>query len=156
DRAVAFTSRWAISYLRGPLTHSQISGLMADQATDATTTTPQPGSQELAVGPDESTVVPLTAGGVAVRWIDQAAPWLGQVGATASGPRLAAGLVVTVDLLYDDARADLRHSETYEAVLFPLPAAGTAISLQPVDHDPRDLRERPPEQARYVLPQAPI
>ncbi len=40
DQPEVFTTRWAMSYLRGPLTRDQIATLMADQKSAATTTAP--------------------------------------------------------------------------------------------------------------------
>jgi len=43
DAPVVFESRWAMSYLRGPLTRDQIKQLMADKRPAASETTPPPG-----------------------------------------------------------------------------------------------------------------
>jgi hypothetical protein len=64
--------------------------------------------------------------------------------------------VATVDLVFDDAKADLRHTEQVEGVLFPIgdPPAGAALVT--VDHDPRDLRSEPPAGVTYALPDAKV
>ena len=89
--------------------------------------------------------MPAVAEGVAVRWLDPAAPWAAQVGAVPTSTRYAAGIVATVDLLFDDTKADLRHTEQVECVLFPLADPPDVASLVAVDHDPRDLL---PDRAR--------
>ena len=52
--------------------------------------------------------------------------------------------MATVDLLFDDTKADLRHTEQVECVLFPLADPPDVASLVAVDHDPRDLLPEPP------------
>lgn len=103
---------------------------------------------------DTTPVMPSVAEGVAVRWLDPAAPWAGQVGAVPTSTRFAASVVVKVDLLFDDTKADLRHTEEVECVLHPLADPPDAASLLPVDHDPRDLLPAAPAGATYVLPDA--
>ena len=60
---------------------------------------------------DATPVMPAVADGISVRWLDAAAPWAGQVGAVPTSTRYAAAVVATVDLLFDDTKADLRHTE---------------------------------------------
>jgi hypothetical protein len=164
DAPVTFTSRWAMSYLRGPLTREQISTLMADRraATAAGTTsgaaasvaTATPGSA-VAAAPaagDATPVAPAVADGVQVRWLDPAAPWAAQIGAVPTSATFAAGLVATAELLFDDTAADLRHTETFECVLHPLTDPPDVASLVVVDHDARDLRSDPPDGATYRVP----
>ncbi|MET0728261.1 MAG: DUF87 domain-containing protein [Acidimicrobiales bacterium] len=166
DAPVTFTSRWAMSYLRGPLTREQISTLMA--AGRPAATVPPPGTvQETATttpaaapagGLDRDTtpVVPTVAEGIPVRWLDPAAPWAAQVGAMPTGTVFEAGLVATAELLFDDTKGDLRETEVYECVLFPLADAPDMASLVAVDHDARDLRTEPPRGATYRLPEAKV
>ena len=62
-----------------------------------------------------------------------------------------------VNLLYDETKGDLRHEEEWEAVLFPI--SGQQADMDQaiaVDYDARDLRDEPPEGARYVLSDAKI
>ena len=89
-----------------------------------------------------------------MRWLDPAAPWAAQVGAVPTSTRFAAAIVATVDLLFDDTKADLRHTEQAECVLFPLGDPPDVASLVAVDHDPRDLRPAAPSDATYELPVA--
>lgn len=161
DAPSTFTSRWAMSYLRGPLTRDQIGTLMAGRtplaagaepaaATDGATTSAP------AVDDDSTPVAPAVADGIAVRWLDPAAPWAATVGAVPTSTRFAAGVVATVDLLFDDTSADLRHTEQVECVLFPLAQPPDVASLIAVDYDARDLRPDAPDGATYVLPEAEV
>ncbi len=182
DAPITFTSRWAMSYLRGPLTREQIARLMADRrpapstapappasatpptdatvaapspaGTDAPATVPPPGAAP--TDPDATPVQPTVAEGVPVRWLDPAAPWATQVGAVATGTTYAAAVVATAELLFDDTKADLRHTETFECVLHPLGDPPDMASLVTVDHDSRDLREDAPAGATYRIPDAPL
>jgi hypothetical protein len=169
DQPEVFTTRWAMSYLRGPLTREQIASLTAPTA-EPTTLPPPTGAAAPAPAPatptgpaapppalahDESVVAPRVAAGVAAVHLDPAAPWAGKVGAVA-GTHLEAGMVVRVQLRYDEVKADLVHDEEYEAVLHPLTPTVDPAAFLPVDYDDRDLRTEPPSGAVYRLPAAPI
>jgi hypothetical protein len=58
EAPVTFYTRWAMSYLRGPLTRSQISKLMVDRRTEKTDTPPTSVSSESAQLEDYSSVPP--------------------------------------------------------------------------------------------------
>ena len=163
DAPIVFGTRWAMSYLRGPLARDQIARLMRTRtAEDAD---PEPGAAAAEGNstptatdgaPDESPVMPDVADDVPVFYLDPAASWADRLRATAGGPRLEPALVARVQMLYDEARADLRHEEEWETVFYPL-----APDLEPgkgmvVDYDARDLRPEPPEGVRYALTDAPL
>lgn len=204
EQPVVLTSRWAMSYLRGPLTREQIAGLMADApertaeptalappvatpASPATAATPV-ATEAVAAAPlapaasppdaapvpeaapavttvppvpvaslaaDESPVAPKVADGIAVRWVDPAAPWAPTVGATA-GTRYEAAAVARVQLLFDDTKLALRSTEEWEAVLHPLGVFVDPAAAQAVDYDDRDLLLEAPAGAVYRLTDAPI
>ncbi|MFM2072402.1 MAG: hypothetical protein RLZZ623_2665 [Actinomycetota bacterium] len=183
DQPEVFTTRWAMSYLRGPLTREQIAGLMADQRTpappsaapggggwSAPTTTAvtsgvpapsAPAPATPAVGPvtaaaNETTLMPKVADGVPVRWVDVAAPWIAAVGGDPRGRRYSAAAVARVALRYDDDKAGLVHDEEYEAVLHPLPELLDVSTIASVDHDERDLIPAAPAGVAYRLCDAPI
>ena len=184
DAPTTFTTRWAMSYLRGPLTREQISTLMAGRTGGATTapaptpagTAPTqgvpadpadagtaaaaPGTAPVAPAPvlpdDVTTVAPTVAEGIPVRWVDPAAPWLAQIDAAPTSTLLAPAVVVAVEMLFDDTKADLRQTERFEAVLHPLSDPVDMASLIAVDHDPRDLVTSPPAGATYRLTDAPL
>ena len=172
DQPDVFTTRWAMSYLRGPLTREQISTLMDDQKAAAAEITappapPTPSPAESALRPapaddDESALMPKVAEGVPVRWVDVAAPWLSAVGGDPRGSRLTAAIIARVVLRYDDDRAGLVHDEEYEAVLSPLHELLDVSTAVAVDHDDRDLLSEAPQAAQapggtvYRLCDAPI
>ncbi|HZY06640.1 MAG TPA: helicase HerA-like domain-containing protein, partial [Ilumatobacteraceae bacterium] len=168
DHPEVFTTRWAMSYLRGPLTRDQIAQLMADQkvpdagaqptmAADAATPAAAPSAAPAAaptLGGDDTTVLPQIADGAMVRWADVAAPWLATIGGDSHGTRFEASVVARVALRYDDEKADLVHDEEYEAVIFPLTDPVDVTRSIAVDYDDRDLRPEAPAQCVYRLPSA--
>jgi hypothetical protein len=107
-------------------------------------------------GDDAVPVAPVVADGVAVRWMAPAAPWARAVGAEPSSARYAAALVARVALLYDDDALELRHTEEWEAVAFPVGATVAPEAFRAVDHDDRDFRPEAPPGATYVLGDAPL
>jgi len=167
-----FGTRWAMSYLPGPLTRDQISQLTpADAAAPAaasSTAVPPGASAAAAPAPaaaaapvaalaaDESSVAPPVADTVDVRYVDPAAPWSENVRAVPGGRRLVAGVAARVQMLFDDTKADLRHEVEWEAVVPSLSGAVDFDDSIVVDYDERDLRVAPPEGAVYVLPDAKI
>jgi hypothetical protein len=161
DRAaITFTSRWAMSYLRGPLTRDQIAGLMADRrqatARSAGSTPGKPPAPADSMPADATPVMPTVADGLSVGWLDPAAPWGSAIGADPASSAHVPALMATVDLLFDDRKVDLRHTETVEVVLHPLADPIDPGALVLVDHDVRDVRAEPPETATYRLADAPI
>jgi hypothetical protein len=173
DAPDVFTTRWAMSYLRGPLTREQIATLMADQKGAATappdvgapaatsgapaaTTPPAAATTPAATDHDSISVMPEVAGGIAVRWADVASPWLSAVGGDSRGTRYEAGIAARVALRYDDDKADLIHDEEYETIVFPLGEQVDVTRSVAVDYDDRDLRPDPPQGCVYVLGDAPV
>jgi hypothetical protein len=166
DHPEVFTTRWAMSYLRGPLTRDQIAQLMADQkvagttaeptvAADAATPAAAPAAAPAAtptLSGDDTTVLPQIADGAMVRWADVAAPWLATIGGDSHGTRFEASVVARVALRYDDEKADLVHDEEFEAVMFPLTEPVDVTRSIAVDYDDRDLRPEAPAQCVYRLP----
>jgi len=165
---ITFGTRWAMSYLPGPLTRDQIGVLMEDQKTSAPAAAPAAGPGPAAntavaaeappteLADDESAVAPKVADGVEVAYLDAAAPWAEHVGARADGRRLQPALAARVRLLFDDTKGDLRHEAEWEAVVGPLGIDVDGDDFIPVDYDDRDLRRDPPDGAVYVLPEAKI
>ncbi|MEO5841943.1 MAG: DUF87 domain-containing protein [Acidimicrobiales bacterium] len=170
NKPLTFTSRWALSYLPGPLSREQITTLMADsplrqqsapRPTDAGSTTapgaepPAPMSAPApALADDESSLAPTIADGVPVYYLDPAAAWGSEVNARSGSKRLEAAVVARVKLLFDDEKADVREQQEWEAVFFPLNGALDASEARHVDYDDRDFRSTPPDSAVYVLPDA--
>ncbi len=163
-----FTTRWAMSFLAGPISREQVTSLMAGERQAATTATAQEATGATAASPevaapapsvpadDESQVAPQVADGVRVFYLDPAAPWGSEVGADPTSSRHQAALVARVDLVYDDQHADVDHAEEWEAVYFPIGDRFDPALAIAVDYDDRDLRTEAPEGVRYVLPQAKV
>ena len=165
------TTRWAMSYLAGPMTREQISDLMADkaaalaagssagssagtgaqpQAATAPAASNEPAAPALA--DDESAVPPTVPDSVPVRYASASSPWLTDLDATPGGNRLKPALAARVNLLFDETKAKLRHSEEWEAII---PLTGDRIDIDsaiPVDFDDRDFSTEAPADAIYVLP----
>ncbi|MCZ7587843.1 MAG: DUF853 family protein [Gaiella sp.] len=160
-------TRWAMSYLRGPLTREQIDRLQpAPEAAPAAppmpgaTTPPAPEAPvspaALQLGADETPIPPPVAAGVAVSYLDPAAAWASVVGATAGSTRLRAFLAARVSLRYDERAADVDEQEEFEAVYGPLDTGLDLESETQVDYDERDFGTAPPAGAAFVLPRAPV
>ena len=175
DQPEVFTTRWAMSYLRGPMTRDQIAQLTAtpqEAAAPAAATPMRRPQRRRHAGPDRASrrrtaapppadpdltpVMPEVGGGVAVRWVDPAAPWLAAAGGAPTSATYAAAVVARVALRYDDTKADLVHDDEYEAVLHPLSAHVDVTTATAVDYDDRDLREAAPAPIAYRLTDAPI
>jgi len=153
DKPELFSTRWAMSFLRGPLTKEQIATLTPDapaSAEESVTVTQTP------LADDESGVAPPVADGVPVRWLDPAAPWAAEIGADPAGKRLQAFLAARVNLRFDDTKADLDTTQEWEAVYGPLDTGLDLDNVTAVDYDDRDLRSEAPDGAAYVLPQVPV
>ena len=168
DAVEVFTTRWAMSYLRGPMTRDQIAQVMEGVAAGTPpvappTSSPSASSSGASTAPaagdlahDETTVMPEVADGVPVRWVDVAAPWLAEAGGSSSGTRLDAAVVARVRLRYDDTKADVVHDEEYECVLVPLTDTVDVTRAIAVDYDDRDLRTEPTPGAVYRIGGAPL
>jgi hypothetical protein len=101
-------------------------------------------------------VMPAVASGVAVRYVDVAAPWLAAVGGDPASTIRSAAIVARVALRYDETKAELVHDDEYEAVLFPLADQLDVTALVQVDYDDRDLRLDAPADVAYRVPEAPV
>lgn len=156
-----FTTRWAMSYLRGAITRDEVSRLKGDTAVEdavpdgnvADRAVGRPA--ERAAGPDlaedESLVAPSVSESVKARFLDPGAPWASSIGSHPGGKRYQAGLAARVSLLYDDRVAGVDHQEEWEAVTFPLVDGFDDAGLTAVDFDDRDFSATVPDDARYVI-----
>ncbi len=162
DRPRLLGTRWAMSYLRGPLTKEQVASLMearpadvadAPASTAAESTHAAPPTE--ALGGGETTVAPPVAAGITVSYLDVAAPWAAQIGAEPAGSRLRAFVAARVSLRYDDSAAGVDERQEYEALYGPLDGGLDLDTETAVDFDDRDFRSDPPPGA-FVLPGAPI
>ena len=158
---IVFSTRWAMSYLAGPLTRKQIEQLVSDeQRQRAVVTSGTDDSSSLAspveLADNESAVLPQTADNVMVRYLDPAVNYADDIGASATGKRLQAGLAVRIGMLFDDSKAKLRHDMQWEAIITPLDGPVDADDAIVVDYDDRDLKSAAPADAVYILPNAKI
>ncbi len=158
-----FATRWAMSYLCGPLTKEQVARMQPAAAGDtlhvATSSTEAPQAEAAApteLGTDESTVAPPVAAGIPVCFLDPAAPWASGIGAVPRSSRLRAFLAARVSLRYDDSTADVDEQQEFEAVYGPLDGGIDLDSETQVDYEERDFAAAPPANAVYVLPGAPV
>jgi hypothetical protein len=157
-----FTSRWAMSFLRGPLTRIEIERLMHDDPERVAAAAPSAPvataarAEATKITADQVSVAPAVSPDVRVRYLDPAAPWAEEVGAVPGGTRLEAALAARVHLRYDDTAAGVAHTETYECVFFPLTDPVRPEAARAVDYDERDLTTESPTSACYALPAAPI
>lgn len=168
DTPTVFTTRWAMSYLRGPLTREQLGRLpsveaaavveVADAAVPegaAPAAPPAPtGPAPAAPASDDATpVAPPVTPEIPVRWLAPSAPWAPAIGVAPMSTRFVAGLALRGTLTYDDRLLDAgSHQEEWEAVVTPLGPLLDPASLHVVDHDDRDFLAEPPAGAQYVLP----
>ena len=168
-----FTSRWAMSFLRGPLTRAELLRLRDEGGEPGPTAsatapgsgdavTPAGSANEKAATPsrelahDESRVAPQVADEARVGYLDPAAPWAADVDASDGTSAYRAGLALRVKLLFDETRADIRHEEEWEAVLFPLTPDSRVEDAVVVDYDDRDFRDEPGRDTPYLLPEVPL
>ena len=159
DTPARFSTRWAMSYLAGPLTRDQIQRLTGD-APQATAGAPADLAAAEAVAPglaeDETSVAPEVAERTEVYYLDPAAPWAPEVGAVPGGKRLTPALIARVQLLFDDTKADLRETIEWEALATVEAGEVDWSQAIDVDYDSRDLRREAPDAAVYVLTDTPI
>jgi hypothetical protein len=154
--AELFSTRWAMSFLRGPLTREQIEQLTPDEAKAPAAAAEPAEAAPAALAEDESGVAPAVAPGTSVRYLDPAAPWAASIGAAPDGKRLQAFLAARVSLRYDDTKAGLDTTQEWEALYGPLDAGLDFDDEAEVDFDDRDFRTEPLDGASYVLSSAPL
>jgi len=163
--ARVFTSRWAMSYLAGPLTKDQVARLQGEntepaQAPDMAQTVSSepavpvsPGPEAPSISTDYVPIAPKVATAIPVAYLDPTATWASQVGAVTGSNHFRPIAAATVHLLYDDTPAAITHSEIYEAVIDPLGQTWDEATFKPVDHDPRDFLAAPPQSGGvYEIP----
>jgi Helicase HerA, central domain len=156
-----FDTRWAMSYLAGPLTREQVSSLMEEKRAGMPTESPVTEKGEVpspveAADPGGVPVMPVVADSVGVVFMDPAAPWRNEVGADPDSARLVPAAAAIVDLLYDDTAADIDHRETFEAIICPLGPALDTAAVKAVDHDPRDFTTDAPTGKVFAISDATI
>ena len=153
--------RHSMCYRFGPFTRNQVADLMAPYKTPPESVAPASATAPVADGSDAPATAPETeaaaaiappvAEGIEVCYLDPAAPWTDALDIDPTGTVFAPAAAVTVQLLYDDTRAGVNHSEVYEAVIFPLDGVIDVGDVHTVDHDDRDFNVEAPKGARYEL-----
>lgn len=161
SKPTLFSTRWAMSYLPGPLTRQQITSLTPSDKREAAEASSSSSSaaaaaDNLELADNESRVIPQIADNVSVRYLDPSVPYADAIGASPTGKRLTAALAVRVEMLFDDTKSKLRHETEWEAIITPLDGPLDADDAIVVDYDDRDLQKKEPENAVYVLPDAKI
>lgn len=152
---VHFASRWAMSYLAGPITRDRIAGLMSSQRDQSRLAGPTGGpmTAEPAVSADdESSIPPSLPADLLVRYLHPSAPWGAAIGADHASTRLAPMLAARVNLLFDDTVAGVRHVEEWESIVALRGDGIDVASAVSVDFDDRDFTNQIPAGVRYVFP----
>ena len=152
--------RHSMCYRFGPFTRAQVASLMEAYksktaqapvaAAVASTPTQAPGANIEAMDAP-AVMAPTVAAGIEAVYLDPAASWAAELGADPTGTCLAPAAAVTVQLLYDDTRARVSHTETYEAVIFPMDGMIDVEDVLSVDHDDRDFQSEAPPGVSYQL-----
>ncbi len=171
-KPTVFTSRWSLSYLRGPLTGEQLRTLtkrdvpttaqsasaQTSAPSAAPTPTPQGGPTQAAPTLSDGYVpiAPTIAKGTSAYFLAPDAPWAEQVHAVRGGTHLEAALIARCSLTFDDAKVGLQETEEWEAVFHPLSRLFEPASSVIVDYDDRDLLTDGPANAVFALPDVPI
>ena len=104
---------------------------------------------------DETSVAPTVADGVPCYHAHPAAAWLEELNADGGSLRLQAAIAFRVKMLFDETKADLNHTEEWEAILNPLSKTISFENLANVDYDSRDFGPAP-DGARYIVTDAPL
>jgi len=165
-----FTTRWAMSYLRGPMTKDQIravqprataasapapvpsaAGPAADTPAPAAAA-PTPPAPPAAAGDATTPVMPGVADGTPVRWLDAAAAGVAELAGSPDGTTRTAAVVAEVTVRYDDSKLDLVHDTTFVVGLAPLGDRLDATKAVDVPVDLADLLGAAPGDERYHVP----
>ncbi|MCZ7533970.1 MAG: DUF87 domain-containing protein [Acidimicrobiia bacterium] len=144
------TTRWAMSYLRGPMTREEVSRFK-DTATVKAAKPPSPAADPT---PDPTSIsgptrTPEVAEGVASVAIHPAAPWRAIVGDSDAGTAYRAAFAVDVEMRFDESRIGVDHVESWEAIVID-PTIDDLSDLIEIDYDTRDFIE--PDSAIPFLP----
>jgi hypothetical protein len=151
-----FSRRHSMCYRFGPFTRAQVSSLMeaykAKALKQAPAAVPVPATDTTIQSLDtQAAIAPSVAAGTKSVYLDPAAPWVADLGADPTGTCLAPAAAVTINLLYDETRAAINHSEVYEAIIFPLDGMINVEDVLSVDHDERDFKSESPAGVSYQV-----
>ena len=166
SRPRVFGTRWAMSYLRGPLTKEQVQQLMSDapragrggtrvrlrrRTRHAEAPPPRHSrpTRRRSRRPPQPGVDRLVSRSRRRRGRHRSAR-------PPASTRLRAFLATRVALRYDDTAAGIDEQQEFEALYGPLDGGLDLDAETVVDFDDRDFRPDAPAGATYVLPAAPI
>ena len=152
-----FGTRWAMSYLRGPMTREEISQLTesAPEREEESVAMAEPASVASSTS-SASQVAPEVAKGTPAYYLHPAADWRDVPAFNPTSKTVEAALAVRLRLLYDDERAKIKHTEEWETIVHPLPNPFDADAAIVIDYDDRDLQKEAPDGIQYNLADAPI
>ena len=148
---VVFTTRWAMSYLAGPLTKDQLEDLPGAPVKSSPPSSPLEMTErsssvletDQAATPEARShpvgMIPTVAGGIHTSFLDPAAPWADKIGFLPGSTNLRPVVAATVLVLYDDAPAKVEHRETFEAIITAPGEPLSDATVVSVDHDDRDF-----------------
>lgn len=130
-------TRWAMSYLRGPMTKEEIARLQPRVPAASAPAPASPGVSS-AASPSADAAPPLLPSAWSARWVEKR-------GADIAAPRLFVKYAVRY------RRDNVAAPEVIRVKLFPLDSAtpGEALEGEPSDVPPEDLRESPARTVRY-------
>ncbi len=157
EKPVVLQSRWAMSYLRGPLTRPEIQRLMGERVPAAAPAAPSPGAPAAAVAPPPAAPAPA---GPATAGAPVLPPEIEQVFLPPAGPAAPTdyrpALLGQARVHYLDVKRGLEHSEEL-ALIAPL-GEGSAVDwhdAQPLPAGAPALAAAPAPGARFApLPAA--
>jgi Helicase HerA, central domain len=159
-----FTTRWAMSYLRGPLTRDQIKTVVGDDRPAAPVAAAASGSSAGAaaapaaapIGDDQTPVMPEVAAGIPVRFVSPSADWIQTWSGYPNGTQFEAAAMARAKVRYDDEKAGLVEDTEWECVLYPLTQQPDPSLATAVDYDDRDLVTEAPAGATFAIPEGAI
>ncbi len=140
----ALATRWALSYLRGPLTPREIENLVPHAPPEE-----QAAEPPRADSPVGLEIMPQVARDALVCFLRPDAPWLDQLGIHLDSPVLRPALAARVSLRFDDTKAGIDETVEWEALWYPL---DNQLRGKPhrLDYDERDFTTVAPPGARYA------
>jgi hypothetical protein len=157
-----FTTRWAMSYLRGPLTRDQIKTVVGDDRPAAPVAAAPSSSGAAAtpasapIGDDQTPVMPEVAAGIPVRFVSPSADWIQTWSGYPNGTQFEAAVMARAKVRYDDEKAGLVEDTEWECVLYPLTQQPDPSLATAVDYDDRDLVTEAPAGATFAIPEGAI
>jgi hypothetical protein len=170
DEPEVLTSRWAMSYLRGPMTKDQIAQLTEGTTAPAEPAHPAPDPTPTATAEapaasaeatpaaagDATPVMPTVADGITVRWLDATVPAVTELGGDPAGTTAAPIVLAEVQTRYDDTKLDLVTDVTYTLAIAPLGERLDAAAARDVTLDLADLLDAPDSTTAYRISKAPL